>query len=348
MPIRADVNKIFKFDPVTGKYNTVRWRRSLKPYDLYPKSLPDGAAMNFPAPTATRRFEWRPDASSNNWLDDTRRTPFLIQALTYVESQNGFAAADFTVMLRQIANGRQLMNRPCHLRTIAGSQGTPFLLRTPLLFPANSAIIGDFVRLGAGVRDLRFFMSGVLICPWANELVVDEHWRDELKNMIAQWNNWSKYVIPYWATQDEDEIELTANQTADFYYTNADDSCLEIFGVNAVSDGNFAFEISEPQTNQSLQNGVVTNTNACGLGTYPSIWPTTYLLYPGYTLRIRVTDLSGAGNTVFFTMFGTRIYAKPAEYLTVTRDLKPFTPASDGGVAPAPYHRLPYGTPKLT
>jgi hypothetical protein len=56
-------------------------------------------------------------------------------------------------------------------------------------------------------------------------------------------------------------------------------------------------------------NGLVTATTGLGNANFPAIWPTGFVIPSGYRLRLTITDLSGAPNTIFFTIAGRKIYA---------------------------------------
>lgn len=327
MPSRGDVNKIFKPN-LDGSYQMETWRRSIKPYWLYFDGQ-DGA-LQFAAGAAndTQRPKYRQQSSSNNWLDDTMRTPFLIQQVVHSESENGTANSNFTITIRQRSAARNLMSRPIHIRTFAGTAQTPALLREPLLFPSNSFLDCEITRIdNTSLRNLRMYLCGSLYTPWANDLTINPDWKAKIVDIIKKWDVRNRYVIPYYITPDDD-IEITGDSTQEAFFKNSDDSCIEIFGATVVADGNFSLEISETRTRTLLQNGVITNTNAIGTANFPAIWPTSYLLYPGYRLRFLFSDLSSSANTVYLTLFGRKIYAKPDKVLQVLKDTQPPTPHS--------------------
>jgi len=326
MPTRGDVNKIFK--PSPNGFEMQTWRRSIKPYWLYFDGQDGALTFSAGAANNTQRPKYRQQSSSNNWLDASLRTPFLIQQIVHTESENGTANSNFTIQIRQRAAARDLMSRPIHIRTFAGTAQTPALLREPLLFPSNSFLDCTITRIeNTNLRNLRMYLCGSFYTPWANDLTINPDWKARIVDIVKRWEVRNRYVIPYWITPDTD-VELTADTASEFFFKNSDDSCIEIFGATAVSDGAFSMEISETRTRTLLQNGVVTNTNAIGNANFPAIWPTTYLLYPGYRLRFKLTDLSSSGNTVYLTLFGRKIYAKPDKVLQVLKDTEVGTPQS--------------------
>jgi hypothetical protein len=67
--------------------------------------------------------------------------------------------------------------------------------------------------------------------------------------------------------------------------------------------------ISEVKTKQTLMNGQISQLNGLGDARFPTIYPTPYLIPAGYRLRINVQNLTGAPMSMWFTMFGRKIYA---------------------------------------
>jgi hypothetical protein len=105
-------------------------------------------------------------------------------------------------------------------------------------------------------------------------------------------------------------VALGANATGDFQAKIGDDGHFEAFGINAVSTGNFSLEILEIKTKQTLMNGAITQTNGIGNARFPGLFFKPYLIPAMYRLNFRVTDLSGAPNTIWLTMFGRKIFAE--------------------------------------
>jgi hypothetical protein len=116
-------------------------------------------------------------------------------------------------------------------------------------------------------------------------------------------------VHPYWLTTENGPVQLGANATGLFVIRPGEGSQFEAFTFNCVSTGNFEFEIKEVKSGQTLMNGLITRNNSAGDYQYPTILPCKYLIPGGNFLSLRITDLSGAPNTIWLTIAGRKIYA---------------------------------------
>jgi hypothetical protein len=102
---------------------------------------------------------------------------------------------------------------------------------------------------------------------------------------------------------------LGAGLGADFILKPGNDAQFEVFKIATVQTGNFAWSLEDAKTFQTLMNGQVTVTNATGNALFPTLLSTPYILPSDKRFRLRVLDLSGAPNTIFFTLCGRKIYA---------------------------------------
>ena len=171
------------------------------------------------------------------------------------------------------------------------------------------------------------YCLGAQYYPWAPEFVRDPASKAELTGLLKRWVNRRQYVTPYWLTSDQIPMTLGASATADFSVKIGDDGHFESFGHCAVSTGDFAIEISEVKTRQTIMNGVINQVAGIGDARFPTIYPVPYLMPAGYRLNLRITNLTAAPNNIYWTFFGRKIYAPFTQAMEVLHDTAVPTPA---------------------
>jgi hypothetical protein len=332
-----NTDKFLKWNEQYKLYEPVMWRRDVLPswlaFELTDTTLPFTIAA---AGTATRPISYKQPYTSANGQDQGLGTPFEVRALVCQDSTAGYAAADWTVVLREMGEARLFMNRPIHVRCLFGTGQLPALLREPYMFLSQHNIQFQAAKVAGGAVNIRAYLCGAQYYPWSPNFIRDKRGGQEITGLLRKWLNRRQYVTPFWMTTDTDAI-LAADETADFFAKNGDDAQFEIFGHTAVSTGAFAYRISEVKTKQTLSNGFSTNVNGAGDARLPTIYPTPYLLPAGYRLRLELQDLSAAPNTVFFCFYGRRIWAPFSKREEVLADTAVPTPADSATpFVPAP------------
>lgn len=310
MATLRDIDKFIEWDPGLRIYKPVFWRRNLLPYQL--GFVETDVAFNQPftiaaAGTPTRPVHFKQPYSSVEGLDSNLGNPLAIQSIVFADSTDGTANADFTVMLKEIGESREFMNREVHIRTIAGTAQQVGLLREPYFFPSQHTIQAQFRKIAGGAVNMRMYFNGAQYYPWDPNFMLKPKDKGEIMSRIEAWMHRRRYISPYWLTTDV-PVALGANATGDFQAKVGDDGHFEVFGLTAVATGNFDLEVSEVKTKQTLMNGAITQTNGIGNARFPTIFFKSYLVPAGYRLNCRITDLSGAPNAIWLTMFGRKVY----------------------------------------
>jgi len=274
--------------------------------------------------------------SSVEGLDENLGTVFEALNLMFADSTDTTAAAAWTLMLTEQGAVRQLMNFPCHIRTVAGVAQTPAILREPLIIPSRHVITARMVKIAGGAVNVRMFFGGRQYFPWAPEFLRYRSEHEALKTRIRALLQRRLTIAPFWLTTDG-PIQLAGGTGADFILKPGNDAQFEAFACAAVSTGNFAWSLEDAKTFQTLMNGQVTQTNATGNALFPTLFSTPYVLPADKRFRLRVLDLSGAGNTIWFTLWGRKIYAPFMEMRDAMADLAVPTMADQQALlVPAP------------
>jgi hypothetical protein len=194
----------------------------------------------------------------------------------------------------------------------------------------------QYAKVAGAAVGVRFFLVGAQSYPWDPQFMKYPNNKQALLMMLRKWKERSRYVSPYWLVPEQN-INLLAGATADFFLKVGDDGHFEGFTLTSVSTGNFSWELSEPKTQQTLMNGQCTQTNSIGTALFPTLLPTPYLVPAGYRLRLRVTDLSAAPNQIFFTIAGRKIYAPMKDVGDVLQSTQVRTPADvESEIVPKP------------
>jgi len=337
-----DIDKFIYWDPKRNQYVPYYWRKEILPlwmgFAQADIQAPNGV-VTIPAAGAgiAPRVGFKQDYASLEGLDQHLGTPFEVRSIVFEDSVDTTALAQFTVLLQDLGQKRDFMNNPVHIRTIAGTAQTPALLREPYWFMSQANISAQFAKIVGGATTARMFLVGAQYFPWSPEFMRKTQSYAHMKKLILKWLERRKYVQPYWLTTEQ-PIVLGAGGTGEFFLKIGDDGHFEGFSIAVVSDGDFEWELSEPKTQQTIMNGSATLTNSLGNANFPTLLPTAYLVPSGYRLRLRITDLSGAPNTIFFTINGRKLYVPMADIGPMLNDTAVPTPAdTPSEIVPAPF-----------
>lgn len=330
MGLLRDTDQFIQWDSRRQMYMPVYWRKEVLPFwlgfDEGDLQAPNGVLTINAAGVDTPPVNFKQRYDSVEGLDDGLGTPFEVRSLVFEDSTDGTAAANFTISMQEVGERRLLMNNPCHIRTIAGSAQLPGLLREPLYLLSQHAVNCKFNKISGGAISMRMFMVGAQFYPWSPEFMRFREDRKQLTDRVRKWIKRRETVGPFWLTTDE-AVNIGANATAEFLMKPGNDAQFEAMTVMSVSTGNFSWSLSEVKTNQTLMNGDATQTNALGDIFFPTMLPTSYVVPSDRRLRLRVTDLSGAPNQIFFTVGGRKIYAPMSKMQQALADTAVPTPA---------------------
>ncbi len=233
-----------------------------------------------------------------------------MEYMVFADATDGASAA-WTLQLKDFC-GRELMNRPIHIRAIAGTAQQPALIYEPLFVKSRETIYVQLQKLTGGTASIFFYMPGLLYDP--QSAIPNQK---EIEDYVKKRTEFRKYVYPYWQTTETDVV-LTSNSTNNEFDIMMGEN-FEAFNITAVSTGNFAFKLTDVRSGQELMNGKVTQTNGMGNAQNPFKFNASYLILAGTRLRYSFDDLSGSTNTIYIAMQGRRINAPVADFKEVTQ-----------------------------
>jgi len=307
---RADVDKFFHWDAQMQRFSPQWWRADLQPFWLYfdPMLGANPKPINA-APGGTPTSSYIVPYSSNQGADNWLGNPMEVRTLLFEDSTDLTPNANWTVRLKQVGEARDLMNAPVHVRTLASDAQFPAVLREPLFLPSQASIECQIQKIAGGATTGRLYLSGCQYFSWSPDLLAFPQARQHVHERIRKLMNRRLSVHPYWLTTENGPVQLGASATGLFVIRPGEGSQFEAFTFNCVSTGNFEFEIKEVKSGQTMMNGLITRNNSAGDYQYPTILPCKYLIPGGNFLSLRITDLSGAPNTIWLTIAGRKIYA---------------------------------------
>ncbi len=316
------VEKFFRFNKSTRRLEVQMWRKEMLPSFLFlsQSDVPTGLYTIPAAGTVPPLACFKQPYASMNGADAGVGLPFEARSLIFEDSTQGTANANYKVTLSMLGDTRLLMNRPIHIRNLFGTAQLPALLREPLFIPSQAQL--QFAPSGQLLTStLRPYLSGLQYYTWAPAFREFPEEKDRMVKLVKKWMERRKYVWPFWLTTNEDVV-LTANQTASFDANIGDEGHFEIFTAVAVSTGEFSIQVTEVQSGQNLMNGQVTQTAGLGTAQYPMIFPTQYMVPAGLRLRLTLTNLTGSENTVNLAFVGRKIYAPFKDVDAVLQDTR--------------------------
>jgi len=330
MSLLRNIDDFLHWDERKQQYVPNYWRRDVLPswlgFDPADLQAPNGVATVAAAGAPTTPVGFAQPYWSVEGLDQNLGTPFEVRSLVFEDSTDTTAAANFTVRLKENGETREFMNEPVHIRCIAGTAQLPALMREPYFLRSSHKISAQFNKVAGGAVAIRMFLVGAEYYPWDPGFLQYPNNKTVLVDLIKRWMERSKYVMPYWLVPTAD-VNVLANATNTFFLKVGDDGHFEAFTLTSISTGNYEWELSDPKTQQTIMNGLVTATNGLGDALFPTLLPTPYLVASGHRLRLTITDLSGAPNRIFFTMCGRKIFAPMKDIGDVMMDTSVRTPA---------------------
>lgn len=250
-----------------------------------------------------------PVTITNNGIGVGMRAPVLAYEggfegtlLTFEDSTDTTAAADLSVLFRDIV-GRDLMNAPCHIKTIFGTAQLPAIIEEPLTLFYREKMEVTLRKITAGTTTARINAGGVAYCPNSVEQ------QAFIKERIKKWEVRRQNVFPFWYTISPAPVVLTALQQLNFDIKIG--AHFEAFKMAFVSTGEFGFQISDTRSGRVLSNGFISSAAGLGNATFPWVFDRPYLIPEGQRLRITLVDISNAGNTIWLALQGRKITNVP-------------------------------------
>lgn len=204
---------------------------------------------------------------------------------------------------------RHLMNRAVHIDTLMGQTFAgagpvaagigPHLFAETLFMHTSRTLIMTFVDGAAG----NTIFPAVIGRRWYNYANPSVSMAKAVEKRGAR----ARFSTPFFLTT-QDDIVLAAGATAPAFMQVTPEAHFEWFKLTAVSTGPFTFQIQDARNRRSISDGPIHVGAGAGQAPLPMVLPEPILYQANTRLRIDVTDLSAAPNTIFLTLCGRRVY----------------------------------------
>jgi hypothetical protein len=235
---------------------------------------------------------------------------------------------NYTLMLKDLGDKTQFMNAPVHMQLFSGWAQQPGLLSEPLFLPTRHVLVPTYYNQTNQNTTFRQFFWGQMFYLWANNLMLYPNDREILFSLARRYLARRQYVYPFWLTTEE-TISLTGLQTADYDALAGDDGHFEathILGLSTSSDAfsnpaAFSWSIIDPDTNETLSNGVMDSEANTGDAYFPQELPVPLLVPAGRRLVFRVNNRINATNNIYLALRGRKIRAPFKEWEEIAREL---------------------------
>jgi hypothetical protein len=223
-----------------------------------------------------------------------------------------------SVMIKDIAYRRDLMNRHCLINHVFGNGNRPSRLQESLLLENQQTITFEFRNASAlGSSSYKIAAETRTFQGYG---VAHPHVVEWLKGMRMR----KAYLAPYWWTSD-DAISIPVGATRDVYFTNTSDKFLLLCEIMAtvITTGStgtefaerFTFELWDAKTQRRMMNQPVTMNTGTGTAQYPFRLDDPLLVEPLTQLVGRFKSLVTNGTIeVFFTFNGVQCLADPSTF----------------------------------
>lgn len=240
---------------------------------------------------------------------DTVTLDFNIDTQGHFDWEYIVGSSDYAFTLEFFDPGKQrlLQNRPVHSNCIVGIGARPFKLPESYFFN-----VGQSQRsLQCKIRNLNSLPNVVRLTLYGRRFYHHECPPDIALEMVRKFERNERAHV-YFLQPKEETLQGTmvaiAPGAAATYTFESDDSADTILTkLMYASTGVFNCLIRERSTNRTLMTRDIYSNMMWGNAEFPSFFADTYLLERMRQLLVTVTDLSGAPNTVFLTMAGTRL-----------------------------------------
>jgi hypothetical protein len=211
------------------------------------------------------------------------------------------ATGPFTCELFEIGKDRSsYQNGPIHHNLMFGSGPLPFVLAETVMLRAGSQIQVAVNSLAGNSFDATHRLAVV-------GRKLNSEMRQAARVEIADALE-SRPYRPFWLTLDDTKVVLTANQTgAEKYMTVPSGSHFTAERLLVESTGPFEFRLYDALSGRELTNGYIDSRLLAGTGGLPGRTIGAPIIQPRRSIRVLFNDLSGASNTIYFTIHGRRL-----------------------------------------
>ena len=310
------VNEFIRINPQTNILEPILWKKCIFPFQQTFDPAMTTGALTIPA-TGQVTTQFKIPYSAPGDLDDGLGTPLRVKSLTFEDSGDGTAAANFTIMLRDLGDKTQFMNNPIHILNFAGTAQLAAGLSEPLFMPTLHVLQATYAKISGSQTTARMYMNGQMYFPWDPQLIGQPTDKQTLMDLLNKLTNRRTYIFPFWLTTDQQTpsssappgVIIPANGTIEVDTDIGDDGHFEATHLMGVSTGSYNINILNPQTKMSFTNGQIASGAGVGTAQNPQKLAVPWLIPASSRIRFQFTDTSGSSNTVYICLRGLRIRA---------------------------------------
>lgn len=216
-----------------------------------------------------------------------------------MESFVAYNTGPATIKIKDAARNLYLMNDEIHMDTICGSGKVPFILMEDMLLEANRYITIEVKDVSGLANDIFFAIDGSRIY----HLSAPKEALDEFlgKRRLVE-------TVPYFLTTDNGAFTIAGGVGNTAVKTATVDSFfdLELDKIMSVSNEDYTFRIIH--NGRELSPVEVNRRLVTGVGEFPHVLRSKFLVNRNEQLEIHFTNLSANDNTIYFTMHGRAIF----------------------------------------
>lgn len=195
------------------------------------------------------------------------------------------------------------LGRELHSDTITGNAQRPFILPESYFFNVEDAARSLVLRF----RDLTGLPNTIFFALHGRRIYHREA-PPEVQMKFRDMYQRKERTQVYFLTTDAPVVLAGGATNVQVPIRNTDEGDMEVFKLSASSTGPFSFRIRERANNRTLSNEVVHSADGWGTGQFPFVFPETWVIERNFQVILELNDLSGAPNTIFFTLAGRKLY----------------------------------------
>jgi hypothetical protein len=221
------VDRYIRLKKGTPFFEPNQMHRDIMPFMLYPDAqFQTGAMVINASGTVTPPFIYKnPHAAIGL---GHYGNPININRVIFEDSTDTTDLSDFTVMLRDMGDKTQFMNRPIHIQTFAGTAKLPAGMSEPLFLPTRHQLQLTCNKVAGGAVNIRLFFGGAIYYTWSTELAQYPEDRKAMMELVGKYLERRRYIYPFWLTPESDNgVLVGANQTVQIDALIGDDGHFE-------------------------------------------------------------------------------------------------------------------------
>ena len=216
------------------------------------------------------------------------------------------------VELQDAGSLKPLMNRPCHMNCVFGTPNFPMVLPEHLFMDEFRALQITLQQATALANNIRPQIAGRRFYPGSAN-------SKKMNKFIIKLKKRAIVSLPFFLTNEEDNIVLAAGATNSFFFPADPDAYFEVFKMThfsydttlATPTGTFDFELRDAETERRLSNGLMSTQLNLGTALQPYVFAESWLIPPRMRIEMRVTNTTAAGANAllaYVVLIGRKIY----------------------------------------